>query len=172
MDFALSELPFFPLLVLPEESTLSQFPFFSEDAVGNTFLPPRPSSVCDACWEGPLAMRLGLPLVSPRTGQSYRRWPRTASYSTTLAKMKLHADAGCVWCRFGLRRADGCRYADERLIMTVHCFMGVWLLGPEGTSDNQWISLNIDGEVDFRNTYLYTALGTSVYGILAILCSV
>lgn len=98
MACALTELPFFPLLFLPEEFTLSQLPFFSEDGVENNYLPPRPSSVCAACWEGPFAMRFGLPLMSPRSGQWYRRWPEEISYVTTLGDLIARADAGCVWC--------------------------------------------------------------------------
>lgn len=103
MDAALSELPFFPLLYYPEELTISQLPFASADVVENNFLPPRPSSVCDACWEGPFSMRFGLPLMSPRSGQWYRRgWPERISYQTSLAELESRSDTGCVWCRFVL----------------------------------------------------------------------
>lgn len=118
MDLTLSELPFYSLLVLPEEPTLSQLPFFLEDSVENSCLPPRPPTVCDACWEGPFAMHFGLFLVSPRSGQWYRRWPKKISYVTTWAKLETRADAGCVWCRLVLDHVGHHRY-HERFTITV-----------------------------------------------------
>ncbi len=115
MDFTLSELPFFP-----EGSPLSELPFFCEDSVENSFLPPRPSTVCDACWEGPFAVHLGLPLVSPRNGQLYRRWLKEISYSTSLAKLQSRADGGCAWCRLVLRHASAYNSSyNERVTITV-----------------------------------------------------
>ncbi|OJT10402.1 hypothetical protein TRAPUB_13094 [Trametes pubescens] len=115
MDITLFELPFFP-----EGSSLSELPFFCEDSVENSFLPPRPSTVCDACWEGPFAMHLGLPLVSPRNGQLYRRWLKEISYSTSLAKLQSRADGGCAWCRLVLRHASAYNSSyNERVTITV-----------------------------------------------------
>lgn len=118
MDLTLSELPFYSLLVLPEEPTLSQLPFFLEDSVENSCLPPRPRTVCDACWEGPFAMHFGLLLVSPRNGKWYRRWPKKISYVTTWAKLETRADAGCVWCRLVLDHVGHHRY-HERFTITM-----------------------------------------------------
>lgn len=118
MALTLSKLPFLSLLFLPEESILPQLPFFSEDSVENSCLPPRPSSVCEECWEGLFAMRFGLPLVSTRNGQLYRRWPKKILYTTTWAKLETRADAGCVWCRLVLDHVGHHRY-HERFTITV-----------------------------------------------------
>lgn len=93
-------------LGLSEESALSELPFFSEDSVENSCLPPRPSSVCEECWEGPFAIHFGIPLVSPRSKKWYRRWPEEISYSTSLTKLESRADSGCAWCRFIYRLAQ------------------------------------------------------------------
>lgn len=83
---------------LPEGPTPAQLPFFPEDGVDDLHLPPRPSSVCHACWEGPFAMHFGLPCMSPGDGRWYQRWPEEISYSITLEQMESRADSGCVWC--------------------------------------------------------------------------
>lgn len=93
-------------LGLSEESALSELPFFCEDSVENSCLPPRPPSVCEECWEGPFAMHFGIPLVSLRSGKWYRRWPEEISYSTSLTKLESRADAGCAWCRLIYRLAQ------------------------------------------------------------------
>lgn len=131
MDFDHSELPSVPLLFFPEVPTRSQSPFHSEDDVGNDHLPPRPSSVCEECWRGLFAMHFGLPLVLPQSGKWYRRWPEEISYSTSLAKLDLRADEGCVWCQYLLSMVVrlGCRYdpePNESLTITVRGTTDTW----------------------------------------------
>ncbi len=110
-------------LKFSEESTLSELPFFSADNIENSCLPPRPSSVCEECWEGLFTMHFGLPLVSPQSGKWYRRWPEEISYSTSLTKLTFRADAGCAWCRLILRLTQywhaSRRYETNGLVITV-----------------------------------------------------
>lgn len=171
MDLALFELPFFPLLFLPEESTLSQLPFFSEDCVANSCLPPRPSSVCEACWEGPFAMHFGLPLMSPRNGKWYRRWPGKNTYVTTWAKLKSRADAGCVWCRFLLRMFDSYTSRKERSTVTVTVRGTVarwrWAEGSDPSHMYQQLTVGSDRSEELVLA-VYTdpgALGTGVHTV-------
>ncbi|EIW52287.1 uncharacterized protein TRAVEDRAFT_136007, partial [Trametes versicolor FP-101664 SS1] len=63
-------------------------------------------------------MRFGLLLVSTRTGQLYRRWPKKILYTTTWAKLETRADGGCVWCRLILDHVGHHRY-HERFTITV-----------------------------------------------------
>lgn len=57
-------------------------------------LPPKPSSVCADCWNGPFAAQLGL-LHAPF------KWTGEGgySYSTSREQLKRSAAAGCVWCK-------------------------------------------------------------------------
>lgn len=63
-------------------------------------LPPRPASICHACWQGPFAIHFGLPCRVPdHEGQFYRRWNSSHSYLTSFPGLKSHALAGCAWCQ-------------------------------------------------------------------------
>lgn len=59
-------------------------------------LPSRPSSICQACWEGPFAVHLqlfekrGLPIG----------YSGEYSYSTSCSELQTGASTGCLWCRF------------------------------------------------------------------------
>lgn len=59
-------------------------------------LPSGPSSICQACWEGPFAVHLelfekrGLPIG----------YSGEYSYSTSCSELQTGASAGCLWCRF------------------------------------------------------------------------
>ncbi|KAL1946199.1 hypothetical protein VTO73DRAFT_15326 [Trametes versicolor] len=57
-------------------------------------LPPKPSSVCEDCWNGPFAAQLGL-LHAPF------KWAGEGgySYSTSREQLKRSAAAGCAWCK-------------------------------------------------------------------------
>ncbi len=116
-------------------------------------------------------MRFGLPLVSPRSEQWYRRWPEKISYLTSLVEIELRANAGCVWCQFVLRRAAGYRHSDERLNITVcgHVEMRDDGLG-EMDPKYQWISMKINGQARSPSVYVYAAFGASVY-LMAFLSS-
>lgn len=149
MDLALSELPFHSLLVLPEEPTLSQLPFFLEDSVENSCLPPRPPTVCDACWEGPFAIYFGLLLVSPQSGQWYRHWPKKISYVTTWAKLETRADAGCVWCRLVLDHVGHHRY-HERFTITVR--------GASNMSDDDSDASNVESVTSDKDSLTSNSL--------------
>ncbi|OJT13608.1 hypothetical protein TRAPUB_9844 [Trametes pubescens] len=81
--------------------TLSQLPYPSEERVGNCTLPPRPSSICQVCWEGPFAMQFGLTYTPPGEEQPLdNHWPESYSYWTSMPDLDSRALAGCVWCRF------------------------------------------------------------------------
>lgn len=63
-------------------------------------LPPRPASICHACWQGLFAIHFGLPCQIPdNEGQFYRRWDSSHSYSTSFLELKSRALAGCAWCQ-------------------------------------------------------------------------
>lgn len=68
--------------------------------VKSPFIPPRPSTICRVCWEGPFAAHLGvlgpptpMPHLTPLPQGSY-------SYTTTRAELEFRASKGCLWCRF------------------------------------------------------------------------
>lgn len=76
-------------------------PLLSESSApeGRT-LPPRPASICHACWQGPFAIHFGLPCQVPdNEGQFYRQWNSSYSYSTSFLELKSRALAGCAWCQ-------------------------------------------------------------------------
>lgn len=180
METTLSELPFFTI----DEATLSQLPFFLEDTVGYSLLPPRPSTVCSACWEGPFAGHLGVPLVSPVTGELYHAGPREITYSTSVTGMRLRADAGCVWCQFVLGQAVDHHHPDEELTITLcGCDIKRYaqeiqsrlaqnmvlrirrgtakfiITVPKSLYSFQWITVEINGIFHINGAYVYTGLG-------------
>ncbi|KAI0823931.1 heterokaryon incompatibility protein-domain-containing protein [Trametes gibbosa] len=64
-------------------------------------LPPRPSSICQLCWDGPFAAHLGLfqaPVIDPALEESDEP---TGGYSywTSWAGLEERAAAGCSWCQ-------------------------------------------------------------------------
>ncbi len=66
------------------------------DSAHGRKLPPRPPSVCRACWEGPFAVHLELFKQRGRPAGYSREY----SYSTSCSKLQLGASNGCLWCRF------------------------------------------------------------------------
>lgn len=77
------------------------FPRHSAGVVRN--LPPKPSSICDACWQGPFAAYLGLfhpPLQENEKGIPVGGY----SYFISKSQMKHGIDAGCAWCNYVLSR--------------------------------------------------------------------
>lgn len=56
-------------------------------------LPPKPSSVCEDCWNGPFAAQLGLHAPFKWSGEG------GYSYSTSRERLKRSAAAGCAWCK-------------------------------------------------------------------------
>ncbi len=164
MDPTLYELPFFP-----KESTLSQPPFFFEDRIDGCTLLSKPLSVCQGCWEGIFAVQLGLPLVSPRNGRWYSRWPEEISYSTSFTQLKSRAYAGCVWCRFVLREGRGYDPGkargydpDVRMIITVRGTLEKGGEGSDQIQNYQSLEVAINGRDEFKG-FVYTALGASGY---------
>ncbi|KAH9849259.1 heterokaryon incompatibility protein-domain-containing protein [Lenzites betulinus] len=69
--------------------------------------PPRPPSICQACWKGPFATQLGLfsPLITREDGDigtSLRDLDVLGgySYSVRWAVLESRAKRGCQWCQF------------------------------------------------------------------------
>lgn len=86
---------------------MSCMPFSSKYPLrfGDYALPPRPSSVCQFCWEHPFAAHLGL-FYAPEEIRSLRSWEykklldtRGYTYITSWARSASGAAAGCVWCQ-------------------------------------------------------------------------
>lgn len=80
----------------------------SDQLADESMLPPRPSSVCQRCWTGPIAAYSRLlycyasthPLKRRLSGVEdgyigYQDW----SYTTSLRNLKKGDVAGCVWCK-------------------------------------------------------------------------
>lgn len=64
---------------------------------------PKPFSVCDACWKGPLSAHLGLfqpPLQALKGGDLSGGY----SYLTSRSELKRSAAADCAWCELLLRK--------------------------------------------------------------------
>lgn len=159
MDTAISCIP-----VFPEEFTLAQLPFFSEDYVYDTLsMPYTPSSVCKACWKGPFAKNLGL---SPKRRQWYPPWPEKNSYSTSRRKLRSRADAGCVWCRFVLRKVrEAYRRFGKRLIVSLRSDAREWFNHsgwPSWRHSHRPLVVDINGVYGFyRFNFFSTAPGAS-----------
>ncbi len=99
---------------------LSQLPFFSCDFAAGGALPPKHSSICQSCWEGPFAAHLGLFSLPIEEIPGHRaRFVGGHSYSTSISQLEGHADAGCVWCRFLLgylgKDSTKFRWPDKRV---------------------------------------------------------
>ncbi|KAI0333454.1 HET-domain-containing protein [Cubamyces sp. BRFM 1775] len=68
-------------------------------------LPPRPSSICSACWKGPFAAQLGLlgqPVEEHPDEHTAVSWSWTGGYTYTvsLPALLFRATLGCKWCKF------------------------------------------------------------------------
>ncbi|KAI0333431.1 HET-domain-containing protein [Cubamyces sp. BRFM 1775] len=84
--------------------------------VATMTLPPRPCSVCSACWKGPFATQLGL-LAHPvqendDTDESASSWTGGYAYTISPASLVFRAAFGCKWCMFLVKRF---RHANEVL---------------------------------------------------------
>ncbi|KAI0821789.1 heterokaryon incompatibility protein-domain-containing protein [Trametes gibbosa] len=92
---------------------------------------PKPASVCQVCWDGPLAEHLGLfsaPIQEPATGAASDSSTKTGgySYTTTWGELKSRAAVpeSCVWCQalldmYELGRDDASREAEFPMEITV-----------------------------------------------------
>lgn len=71
-------------------------------SVDKASLPPRPSTICQVCWEGPFAAHLGLFAKRASTPwfTSSGRCTEGYSYSSSWAELESRAGAGCTWCGF------------------------------------------------------------------------
>ncbi|KAI0333430.1 HET-domain-containing protein [Cubamyces sp. BRFM 1775] len=71
-------------------------------------LPRKPSSVCSACWKGPLASQLGL--IGPGTkgddgkGTSPSSGMGRYTYTVSPGAILFRAALGCKWCKFLVKR--------------------------------------------------------------------
>lgn len=153
--------------VSPDEFTLSQLPFVSEDYVYDALsMPHIPPSVCKACWKGPFARNLGLFCTSPRDGQWYPPWPEDNSYTTSFKKLRYRADSGCVWCRFVLRKVrETNRGFGKRLIVKFWSVAREWFNYsdlPSWDHHHQELIVDINGvDGGYDPNFLSTAPGAS-----------
>lgn len=69
-------------------------------ATGKRKLPPKPSSACQTCWEGPFAAHLGLFDQKKPLGRAKERSLEGYAYSTSHAQLERGSSEGCVWCGF------------------------------------------------------------------------
>lgn len=74
-------------------------------------LPPKPSTICQDCWEGPFAAYLGL-FGKPVRGireKSRSKIVGGISFTTTWDPLESRAASGCLWCGFliGLTQPRG-----------------------------------------------------------------
>lgn len=110
------------------DPTLSQLPFFSEERVDGRTLPPRPSTVCQTCWEGPFAIQFGLPCpVSNQKEQNLQALGSSYWSSTSFTDLKNRAIAGCVWCQFMLvvyTHNPAVTWAEGSLVFKIKSHMG------------------------------------------------
>ncbi|KAI0369471.1 HET-domain-containing protein [Pilatotrama ljubarskyi] len=60
-------------------------------------LPPKPRSLCQSCWEGPVAEQYGLFLGDFAELEPWN-WTEGYSYITSWAAVQAGTDASCVWC--------------------------------------------------------------------------
>ncbi|KAI0655260.1 heterokaryon incompatibility protein-domain-containing protein [Cubamyces menziesii] len=73
-------------------------------------LPPRPSSICSACWKGPFAAQLGFlgePVKDHPDEHTDTIWSWTGGYTYTVSPLALLFRAtvgGCKWCKNILSR--------------------------------------------------------------------
>ncbi|EIW52285.1 HET-domain-containing protein [Trametes versicolor FP-101664 SS1] len=101
MDSYTAEPPLFSVSS-SEEPTLSPLDPSSDDEVEHSYLPPRPSSVCDKCWES-IAIHFGLSIMSLKIAEDERDVTKTIWYDTSFADLKFGADGGCAWCQLFLK---------------------------------------------------------------------
>ncbi|EIW52255.1 HET-domain-containing protein [Trametes versicolor FP-101664 SS1] len=85
-------------------------------------LPPKPPSVCETCWKGPLAAQLGL-LTTPVTLNEERI---VGGYSYSISGLELeHGSAsGCALCTFLLAHGVPSRDARRQLVDQVKITLG------------------------------------------------
>lgn len=83
--------------------TLTQLPFFpySDCRLAGYALPPKPHSLCELCWEGPLGAHAAWLFDVTDEAQG----KKTYSYWASRQDMRSRARRGCTWCRM----LQGCR---------------------------------------------------------------
>ena len=156
-----------PHFVSVLEEPLRELPFSSESRVDDVVLPPKPSSLCESCWDGPFAMRLGIPCGPLQEGKLRRQWPRSYWYTTSAAELERRAVSGCMWCTF-LHALQAMPQDDESpseqtnssaLVITVR---GSVQLHPNWTPENiQQIKVFINN-CDAFTGFVYTTSGKIV----------
>ncbi|KAH9850577.1 heterokaryon incompatibility protein-domain-containing protein [Lenzites betulinus] len=79
-------------------------------------LPPKPSTVCESCWTGPFARRLGF--LGYTTGGFW--------YTSSRERLKASAAAGCLWCQLVLSVCGedlDAKISDGLLGITAKCYI-------------------------------------------------
>lgn len=125
---------------------------FLADPSSRPTLPPKPTSTCQACWEGPFAAHLGLfhtPVESKWEGQR-RLYDGGFTYVTSKIQLRWRAAAGCVWCKLlrALVEANGERIKLPnigRLRVVVGC--------PTTEYQSGYIPADLQGLSVFINNY-------------------
>lgn len=125
-------------------------------------MPPKPTSICEVCWEGPFAEHLGL-FSEPIGDRPSLDEPVPGGYSyfTSWAELESGAHAGCSWCQVML--ATRAVKDDSPLRIVV----GRLMLGLTGTDNmtpkgTQYLTVWINDELHFEG-YAYTTAGELVY---------
>lgn len=154
-------------------STLSKPLFFLKrfslsQLLSSYELPPRPSSVCERCWEGPFAMHFGLREKHSLGGARYIDWPSKFQYSFPLEQLISGRDRRCVWCAFvyeqysesiwGLHRQDVVHNKIVE-ITTEWCHSGEQY---DADEDLRMFRLKFDGDGIYEGL-VCTAPGASKY---------
>ncbi|KAL1937517.1 hypothetical protein VTO73DRAFT_13103 [Trametes versicolor] len=86
------------------------------------FLPPKPPSVCETCWKGPLAAQLGL-LTTPIT-LNEERIVGGYSYSVSGLELEHGSATGCALCTFLLAHGVTSRDARRQPVDQVKITLG------------------------------------------------
>lgn len=110
--------------------------------VGDLLLPPRPPSVCEECWKGPFAARLGLFHSRLRTKVSHASEDyEEGGYSYLVSGWQTiqHASTGCDWCQLLLD--------------------GIVSLTPKARVDEQLVHRSLNIVVGFQDTKEMTPAG-------------
>ncbi len=145
-------------------------PFVSEDSdeAEEHTLPPRPASICRACWQGPFALHLGLPCQVPgHEGQFYRQWKKSHSYLISFPELKSRALAGCAWCQLlvtvlkEMRTRNPTREPEDSLHITVRGFLRH---NPDRTPQNyQAVDVTINSDQPIFSGVVHTTPGMLAY---------
>lgn len=70
---------------------------------GQVVVPPKPPSICGACWRGPCAVQFGLFHPPIQLDEKREYYAGGYTYFLSKSRLKRSAAAGCAWCHYLLR---------------------------------------------------------------------